>query len=94
MENRPDSESHETISLREFFEHWVEFTDVDYFQNDVIEFDTILFGDMFYSSEFCDLVYSWLLKIASNGSRKGSSESHFFPKKYLFLSSLEKFSIS
>ncbi|CAG5112385.1 Oidioi.mRNA.OKI2018_I69.chr2.g6605.t1.cds [Oikopleura dioica] len=24
---------------------------------------------MFYSSEFCDQVYSWLLKLASNGCR-------------------------
>ena len=63
--------------LLDILKHWIEFTDVDFFQNDVVEFDTILFGDMFYSSEFCDLVYSWLVKIASNGCRMGSSERLF-----------------
>ena len=63
--------------LLDILKHWIEFTDVDFFQNDVVEFDTILFGDMFYSSEFCDLVYSWLVKIASNGCRMGSSKSLF-----------------
>lgn len=49
---------------------------------------------MFYSSEFCDLVYSWLVKIARKGCRKGSSESHFFLKNSLFLAPWKKRSIS
>ena len=32
-----------------------------------IDFDTILFGDMFYSDEFCVLVEDWLTLLAKNG---------------------------
>ena len=35
----------------------------------MVDFDTILFGDMFYSDEFCLLVSDWLNKLAQNGAK-------------------------
>jgi predicted nicotinamide N-methyase len=32
-----------------------------------MDFNTILFGDMFYSEEFCIAVDDWLTQIAKNG---------------------------